>query len=184
MTCLLWIRFRITILFSPIPFSLTCNARTTLLELVVVVVYISIHLMLKDSCRCYWSVGVFFALWQMSALVYTKHTYADVCNALWNSRLHALVPCIRETLASFVFFFPASQQLKGPTTRFPHHKIRPYSFLYLHSSFFFIAVSWRFAAAKRNSSSEPRLLSYSFSHSHSVHRLFSSFIWVSFFLPV
>jgi hypothetical protein len=46
--------------------------------------------MLKDSCRC-WSVGVFFALWQMSALVYTKHTYADVCNALWNSRLHALV---------------------------------------------------------------------------------------------
>ena len=108
MTCLLWIRFRITILFSPIPFSLTCNARTTLLELVVVVVYISIHLMLKDSCRCYWSVGVFFALWQMSALVYTKHTYADVCNALWNSRLHALVPCIRETLASFVFFFPAT----------------------------------------------------------------------------
>jgi hypothetical protein len=68
--------------------------------------------MLKDSCRscCCWSVGVFFALWQMSALVYTKHTYADVCNALWNSRLHALVPCIRETLAPS-FFFPLRECL-------------------------------------------------------------------------
>ena len=102
----------------------------------------------------------------------------DIIHFFLNSLIYILF-----SFLSF-FFFPASQQLKGPTTRFPHHKIRPYSFLYLHSSFFFIAVSWRFAAAKRNSSSEPRLLSYSFSHSHSVHRLFSSFIWVSFFLPV
>ena len=41
-----------------------------------------------------------------------------------------------------LFFLSVSQRLKGPTTRFPHHKIPPYSFLYLHSSsfFFFLLV--------------------------------------------
>ena len=35
------------------------------------------------------------------------------------------------------FFFLFLGRLKGPATRFPHHKIPPYSFLYLHSFSFF-----------------------------------------------